>query len=259
MSELKQVQEQLQNYLLHGQNSIIESINCGDANINKQRLDIYCHAYRLRIIEAMLEDFPGFKAFVGVDILRTMLSDYLESHPSTFFSLRDVGKHFATFLKQQSKYSEHKVYYDMARYEWAFVEAFDAADIPSCTVQELMQLPQETWGELKFQLHPSVQVLQFHNNIPSLVNQLRLTENKAEVPTIKFYEQTQTWLVWRKENEPYFANQDDSASLMLRGIAEGYDFAQCCESLCELHEEGEVAQVAVNILVNWLNDSMLLK
>jgi hypothetical protein len=82
-----------------------------------------------------VEDFPGVRAIVGVREFHAMSRNYLVEHPSTSFTLRNLGSHFVEWLASNLDRvrSHSQLVLDMAQLEWAHIEAFDAAERPVVT------------------------------------------------------------------------------------------------------------------------------
>jgi hypothetical protein len=57
-----------------------------------ERLEIYNRQYWFRVIDAVSEDFPALSAVVGAKRFEALAAAYLRDHPSTSFTLRNLGK-----------------------------------------------------------------------------------------------------------------------------------------------------------------------
>ena len=73
------------------------------------------------------------------------------SFPSAITAMRSRD-----FLATDSEYAGAPVLAELARWEWAMTEVFDAADADSVGVSDLASVAPEEWAELRFELHPSV-------------------------------------------------------------------------------------------------------
>lgn len=103
-----------------------------------ERLEIYSRSYWFRILDSLVEDFPGVRAILGVQAFHALTRDYLVKHPSRSFTLRDLGSQFLPWLERNAaRLAPHAALaIDMARIEWAHIEAFDAADRPTITPEQ---------------------------------------------------------------------------------------------------------------------------
>lgn len=92
-----------------------------------ERLEIYNRQYWFRIIDCLHDDYPGLRAVLGQRRFLKLALAYLERHPSTRFTLRDLGQHLVAFILDETHWTHPRTRLagEMARLEWAHVEAFD--------------------------------------------------------------------------------------------------------------------------------------
>lgn len=107
-----------------------------------ERLEIYNRQYWYRVLNALAEDFPALKAVVGARRFEALSIAYLVAHPSRSFSLRNLGSKLVEWLAGHSSHAarRRRLALDVAKIEWAFVEAFDNAERPSLTVEQIATL-----------------------------------------------------------------------------------------------------------------------
>jgi hypothetical protein len=100
-----------------------------------ERLEIYSRSYWFRVLDSLVEDFPGVRAILGVPKFHALSRDYLVEHPSTSFTLRNLGSHFVEWLARNLDRTQPRAQLalDMAQLEWAHIQAFDAAERPVIT------------------------------------------------------------------------------------------------------------------------------
>jgi len=131
-----------------------------------ERLEIYTKSYWFRIIDCLAEDFPGVRAIIGGKRFRRMSEAYLAECPSRSFTLRNLGSRLAEWLQANPKWlgAESQLVLDMIALEWAHIEAFDAAELPPITPEELAQ----AGAELQLQLQPYIRLLKLHYAVDDL-------------------------------------------------------------------------------------------
>ena len=107
-----------------------------------ERLEIYNRQYWFRVLSAFAEDFPGLRAVIGARAFEALSIAYLSAHPSRSFSLRNVGSKLAEWLtaNPQTAGRRNRLALDVARVEWAFVEAFDSAERTALTLDQIATL-----------------------------------------------------------------------------------------------------------------------
>jgi len=104
------------------------------------RLEIYNRQYWLRLIECFYEDYPGLRAVLGENRFRDLAIAYLAQNPSTHFTLRDLGGKLIEFIQTDPRWTKprQELALDMARLEWAHIEAFDNDAKPPFALDELL-------------------------------------------------------------------------------------------------------------------------
>jgi hypothetical protein len=103
------------------------------------RLEIYNRQYWFRVIGAVAEDFPALNALLGEKIFDRLVLAYLQENPSTSFTLRNLGSNLPQWLAHHPEFAptRHRLMQDVARLEWAYVEAFDSAALEPLSASDL--------------------------------------------------------------------------------------------------------------------------
>ena len=133
-----------------------------------ERLHIYGYAYQSRLSEVLSVDFPALKNLLGDSQFDDMVRAYLQAYPPDQPSIRWAGRNLPTFLVSTAPYSEQPVLSEMAAFEWAQGETFDAADSQLAIVQDLFSLAPEQWGMATLNLIPSLRQLNLAWNVPQI-------------------------------------------------------------------------------------------
>jgi Putative DNA-binding domain len=104
-----------------------------------ERLEIYNRQYWFRLMDALSEDFPGLRVILGGERFRAMAKAYLTDCPSRSFTLRNLGSCLTLWLGSHPEWLQpnDRLARDMTNLEWAHIEAFDAADLPALTPEDL--------------------------------------------------------------------------------------------------------------------------
>jgi len=118
-----------------------------------ERLEVYNRQYWFRLFEALDTDFPALIKLIGNGHFRNLAEAYLTECPSTSYTLRDLGNRLPNWLEANSKHAGDfpQAAVDIARLEWAYVEAFDAAELPTPGPEQLQQAGEE--GRIRLQPH----------------------------------------------------------------------------------------------------------
>ena len=100
-----------------------------------QHLSIYRQSYIARLRTCMQSQFKCLAYALGESLFQDFADQYLDSHPSTSYTLNDLGKNFAAFLEKtrpQDEYEEEnwpQFMIELASFEYALSEMFDAPEI----------------------------------------------------------------------------------------------------------------------------------
>lgn len=248
---LQQLQEVFQAYMLEGDKSILNEIINTPLASAELRMDVYRDAYYLRLIDILAMDYSVLKEWVGEETFSELASDYIDAYPSNQFSIRIFGRHFSKFLATHA--TAAPILKELATFEWKIAEVLDAADAPHITFEDVTKIPPESWGEMEFVLHPSIQIVPFFFNTPELWRALKEEQTPPEVIQ---QEIPITWLFWRFNHEAYFISINEPQLAMLQLIQSNKNFGEICEDLTEFFAEEEVVQFAAGTLRSWVDQGI---
>jgi Putative DNA-binding domain len=132
-----------------------------------ERLEIYNRQYRFRLISAVSEDFPTLNAMVGPKRFDALILAYLHEHPSTSWTLRDLGAKLPRFLENHPEFTgkRHRLAIDVARLEWAYVNAFDGKQLEPIAAEEADAIGPNS----QLVLQPHLQLLELSDLVDNLV------------------------------------------------------------------------------------------
>jgi hypothetical protein len=136
-----------------------------------ERLEIYNRQYWYRVLDSLAEDFPGLAAIVGERAFERLSRAYLAECPSQSFTLRNLGSRLGEWLRRNLQYAGRapELALDMARLEWAHIEAFDNGAARVLGPEDLLELG----PDFRAALQPYVRLL--HLRYP--VDNLRIRVN----------------------------------------------------------------------------------
>ncbi len=123
----------------------------------------HLQVYRNNVFEslagALQAVYPAVERLVGTGFFAYAADGYIRAHPPASGNLHDFGERFAGFLAGFAP-AQHLPYLpDVACLEWAWHRAFHAADGSPLALAALATVAPEHYGELRFRLHPSAQLL----------------------------------------------------------------------------------------------------
>ena len=253
------LQQQLINYLVDDDpavtTKIMEKIK-DHGNITRDvRLHIYKNAYQARLKETIENDHEMLGFFLGDDLFDQMVLGYINAYPSNNTSLRYFADQLPLFLASNAPFKDHPIISELAHFERLLMVAFDAADATRFTRDLLSNMPPEQWPDLVFRFHPSVQMAHFHYN--SVQTWQALKQEQSPEPA---KEQDSDWLLWRNNDRlTQFRSLPAQEYNLINMILNGASFANLCDFLLEEVNEEQASQVALNYLLTWLDDGLLIK
>jgi len=141
-----------------------------------ERLEIYNRQYWFRVLGALAEDFPALCSVIGARAFEAMSVAYLSEHPSRSFSLRNLGSHLSQWLAKNPHFAGRRARLaeDVARMEWAFIEAFDGAEHDPLTLEQISTLD----GDSRLSLQPHLQLVALDFPVDDLVLNLHKREKR---------------------------------------------------------------------------------
>ncbi len=221
-------------------------------------LAVYRDAYALRLIEALTTDFPGLLAMAGPADFDLMARAYIAAHPSTHPSVRWFGRHLADFLARTPPFSATPAAADMARFEWALGEAFDAADAEPLTFAQLAAAPAEAWESLRLSFVPSLRRVTLRHRAPQAFQRRdAVAPGELEAPA---EEAAVDWLIWRPaaDADAQFRSMTSDEASALDAMRGGARFPVMCAVLAEHAGSPQAAaERAAGLLRAWLEAGLI--
>ena len=256
MSRLTELETAFQSHILTGDDRIRARIVGTDKVDADTRLGIYANSYRLRLIEALDTDYPGLHTVAGDEEFDRMARAYIDAHPSRYRSLRWFGDRLSDFLRTTAPWSGYPVFAEMAAFEWAMNDVFDAADSPLASIETMAALPPHAWAEARFTPHASVRRLDLHWNVPTV---WKAIDSKTEPPALEEIGQPVARLLWRQQLLTHYRSLEVDEAYTLDALLQGATFAELCEGLIEWVDAQHVAGHAAGLLKQWLSDGLIIE
>ena len=241
-----------------------EIVKPNDRLTSVERLEIYNRVYWFRLLSSMMDDFPGLRAILGEEKFEQVLLGYLTELPSTSFTLRDLGSRLEAWLRAHPELiaSNERMALDMVRLEWADIEAYDAAEFPVLTQNELAGLGEDP----VFHLQPYVQLLDLAYPVDELLLKVRETEepqtdissNVVMMDTADAKPHKQHPLpkakkvylaVHRQEFSVYFKRMKPEAFALARALQQGQPLSEAIES--SVDRTGKKLELIMEQLHDW--------
>ncbi len=142
----------------------------GDASDTPQtkRFDVYRNNVIVTAMDALGDTFPAVRTLVGDDFFRATARVFFEQSPMHSPLLFRYGESFGAFLDTFPPAGSVPYLGDVARLEFARLQAYHAADAAPLSIAALGEIPPETVAETRLKTHPSASLLRSRFPIVSL-------------------------------------------------------------------------------------------
>ncbi len=137
------------------ENDVPAGIVGPDHQVSVRRFGVYRNNVSSSLIEALGDNFPVVKMLVGQRFFEAVAQVYHRQNYPRVPMLFRYGAEFPGFLEDFEPVQDVPYLPDVARLEWAWLQAFHAADIPPMPGDALAALPQERLHEAVFEAHPA--------------------------------------------------------------------------------------------------------
>jgi hypothetical protein len=203
-----------------------------------ERLEIYNRQYWFRVIDAVSEDYPALSAVLGSKKFDALVLAYLEETPSTSWTLRDLSGELPQFLNAHPMLAGRKcrLAVDVARLEWAYIEAFDGRQLAPLTANDIQTIGPDS----NVSLQPHVRLLDLHYPVDEIVLAVhketpesdivsnaaveRKPRSRGEIPSVR--KQRIYLAVHRYDNSVYYRRIKPEEWRLLRALGRGASIAE---------------------------------
>lgn len=255
MSDVRQQQQQLAAAIRDGSDP--GHLLAGDFTTG---LEVYRHAYRERLAEALADNYTVLARALGDEAFDALAQAYIAAWPSRHPSIRWFGHELAEFMTTAGDdLVPHASLADFARMDWALRNAFDAADAPLLQPATLAALNPDDWAGLQLRLHPSVQRVSLAHAVEPAWLALREWQPGEDQPELdEPVALEHTLLAWRQHGETRWRSLEPLEAALLQAVAEGEPFAGLCErAALALDDAGAAAPAVIALLQGWLSNGLL--
>lgn len=243
-----------------------EIIKPNDRLTSIERIELYNRQYWWRILSSFGDDFEGLRSVIGTGKFNRLALAYLTDHPSRSFTLRNLGSRLESWLRQHPEFTHPRetLALDMARLEWAEIEAFDGSEEPRLTAEDLSR----TSADSTFQLQPYVRLLDLQYEVDDLLLAIRRQNDSIHDETsnagaegrkqhrgggLRSAKKKPAWLVvHRSDLMVYFKRVEPEAFALLKLLREGKSLAEAVDVAFDKSDaESEMAEKTKAWFQSW--------
>lgn len=219
----------------------------------EQRLGIYRNSILGGITSGLMGIYPVCNRLVGDQFFTRMVTGYLQQYPSTSADVGEYGEFLASYLDQFlikiNQQQTLKYLPDVARLEWLWHQAFNAADVSfnasdkseqSLPLSELANVTAEQQGNIVFKLQPSLGLLVSQFPIDQIwqVNQQGGAHvdgdgmSDADETEIELVEEHREFIIWRSADFGMRIEQNkiEGGLAFLSDLQSGLTFSKIAEN-----------------------------
>ena len=228
--------------------AVVEVIDPSRTLAPAERLDIYADMYFARLKDCLAEDFARTVELLGAPGWDAVARGYFAAHPSHHPSVRHAGAHLPAYLAGCPGTDLPPALSELARFEWARLDVFDAPDAVPLSGAGLAAVPPDQWGTLRFGPVPAFAV--FESDWP--IDRIWGGDAALDAPPAAC-----TLRIWRKGFMVYHAPMSAPEANAMRHLMAGAPFAGVCEAIAAGISLEEAAPKAVAWLARWVEDGVL--
>lgn len=252
-ASLRAVQVALHDHLLDRASDAAEHVRDGGRITVSQRLAIYHHAYRARLLETLHDNFERTWAYLGDATFAAAATDFIAVHAPAHRNLRWYGSQFAAWLAE--RFPDDVDIAELAMIDWELRCAFDGPDADPVPADALSLLPGTDWQRLGCRFAPTLRALPLRFNTVALWHAL----DRGESPPSAVRLEEPAWLmIWRKGWEPHFRTIGAGEHAVLTKLQSGSTVAAVVAELTDTHFGGQGAVAMVTFLRAWITEELVV-
>ena len=149
--------------------------------VSRKRFGVYRNNVSSTMIEALGDNFPACREIVGGRFFDAVADAYHRAHPPRSPMLFRFGDTFAAFLDTFEPAASVPYLADVARVEWAWLEAFHAADATVASAEALGAIAPERLADMRLVPHPAVRTVRSSWPVVAIVSRIRNDRDLADL------------------------------------------------------------------------------
>jgi hypothetical protein len=193
-----------------------------------ERVQVYRNNVFVSFTQALADVYPAIARLVGEDFFGQAARRYIRAHGSRSGDLHAFGREFPALLRSLRESRELPYLGDVAELEWAWHEAFHAAESSPLDAARLARVPEAAHERLRFRLDPSLRLIASRYPILAIWE-----ANRGEAPPeseIRLDAGADCVRVMRRDLDCHAERLSAGEFALLSELAAGAALAQACEA-----------------------------
>lgn len=218
----------------------------------KERLSIYANMYYWRLIDILADEFPTVHHLLGPEQFTVVVKDYLERHPSTSYTLNQLGSRFPRYIDEEAHELPHLEFIAaVARVERAMEDVFDESYIEPVTIDDLSSLSVGVLGDIHLQIIPALRLLELDYPVNDYITAVR-EDRHMDIPL-----PAKTCIaVYRSNYKPLRVDLEPQRYALLSYLQQGKSLGEALESCMPVSDADSLASSLENWFKDWAADGL---
>jgi hypothetical protein len=232
---------------------ILESVK------NSQRADrttlygVYVNAYRARLGEFLAVDYPALRVLLGEEAFEALADFYIASGPSRRRNARWYTTRLPETMRESEAWRGDRRAIDLARFERALTDAYDAPDAASLRLDALAAFAPDDWPRLVFGFHPSLHLLELAEGV--VATHAAASEGRELPPPGEGKEHV---AVWRADLDSVYRALEADEYLALSLAVAGHAFGDICQMAAFRDEDEASPERIAQLLTGWFEEGLVV-
>lgn len=218
-----------------------------DGKTAPKRFNVYRNNVIASLCEALEQSFPAVETLLGEDYFKALARAFVAAHPPSSPVLMWYGAEFGDFIERFPPLQAYPYLADVARAEWAWLEAYHAADAVPLDPAEIGAVAPDEVGNIRFTKHPASRVFRSAWPVWDLARANRF-DPQADIAID--LEQPQSVLITRPEFEVQLMLLRPGGDVFVTSLFDGATLAEAAAAASGHSEEFSLSDTLSDCLAN---------
>ena len=206
------------------------------------QLDVYREQFWARHVHSLEDDFALAVWLLGEEAFFDLVAAYFADAPPRSFDLRGLGANLTAFASGRAPYAGDALLLEALRFDWAFMEAYDAPPGKKLDPTTLAAASEDDWPTARIALDPSLRAITLGHALHELRNAVRRGERPERPPP-----RATRLVVYRGPEQLHVVEIEPMAADLLDALAGGTPLEAACTRVAEAHGAGDAAALGPKV------------